>query len=93
MRRLNEVVNADDVRMRQFEAAARLGFQPLDFVMIRDEMGREKFQRDGLFQHAIMRQPHHAHAAFPQRAGEVIATKHALASGERVFGFSQPGHR
>jgi hypothetical protein len=64
--------------MRKLEAAAGFGLEPFQLLFVPQQMRREKFQCDGLLQHAVMREPDHPHAALTQRALEVIAFKHSL---------------
>jgi len=43
---MHKIMNPDDVRMRQFEAALRLSFELIEHCMISNHQIGKKFQRD-----------------------------------------------
>ena len=86
-------MDANDVGVREFEVAPGFRFSSLNFLTIIEEMLRQKLERDGLLQHAVVSQPTHAHAALAERALEVVAIKYPLSGGEHVFCSVRTSHR
>ena len=89
---MHEIVDSNDVGMGELLAAQRLHAQALDFLFVRDQVGRQKLQHHGLLGHAIMREPDRAHAAAAERTFEIIPLKHPLPDGEWVFSFDHMRH-
>ena len=61
-----EVVNPNDVQMRQFQTALRLMFKLIQQRTILDHQIGKKFQRDIALQLVIVRQPDNPHSTSPQ---------------------------
>ena len=78
---MDEVVNADDVLMRQFQAAFRLVFKLIQQRTILDHQVRKKFQRDIALQYFVACQPHNSHSASAEHLDQLIAAKHYLSAG------------
>ena len=65
---LHEVVNADDVLVRQLQAAFRLALQIVEQRGVMDHQFRQKLERDLAVQLLIARLPHDAHPAATEDA-------------------------
>ena len=77
---MHEVVNPNDVRMSQFQAALRLMFKLIQQRTILDhEIGKE-FQRDIALQLFIARQPHNPHSTSPEDLDQCVPPKDSLAA-------------
>ena len=81
---LLEVVDTNDIGMGKLQIAAGLVFEPFDFVVIVKQFIGEKFQRDRLFESAVVRQPNDTHAVEAQHAFEIITVKDALPGNENA---------
>src|SRR5438552_12520265 len=76
-----EVVNPDDMRMRQFQAAFCLAFKLIQQRTILDHQVGKKFQRDVALQFFIVRQPHNSHSAPAEHLDQLVTAKHNLSAG------------
>ena len=77
-----EVVNADDVRMRQFETAFCFTSELIKRrTILNHEIGK-KFQRDIAFQLFIARQPDYSHSASPENLDQLVTAKDFLSAGK-----------
>ena len=75
-----EVVNAHDVRMRQFETALRLSFEVTERCMVlHHEVGKE-FQRNIALQFLIARQPDYSHSTSSEDLDQRVAAKDLLSA-------------
>src|SRR5712692_7466533 len=77
-----EVVNPDDVRMSQFEAALCLTIELIKHRTILNHQVGKKFQRDIALQFFIACQPDNSHAASPEDLDQRVAAKDFLSAGE-----------
>ena len=79
---MHEIVYADDMRMRQFEAA--FGFAPelIKRRTIVDHQIGKKFQRDIALQLFIARQPDNPHPASPEDLDQHVTAKDFLSAGK-----------
>src|SRR5437762_12688970 len=79
---MHEVMYADDMRMRQFEAA--FGFAPelIKRRTIVDHQIGKKFQRDIALQLFVSRQPDNSHSASTEDLDQRVTAKDFLASGK-----------
>src|SRR5881394_2783489 len=77
---MHEIVNPDDVGMRQFEAA--FGFAPelIKRRTIVDHQIGKKFQRDIALQLFISRQPDNSHSASPEDLDQHVTAKDFLSA-------------
>ena len=78
---MHEIVNPDDVGMRQFQAALRLTFKLIQRRTILDHQVGKKFQRDIALQFFVARQPHNPHSASAEDLDQRVAAKDFLAAG------------
>jgi hypothetical protein len=78
---MHEVMYADDMRMRQFEAALCLALELMKRRTILNHEVGKKFQRDIALQFFIPRQPDYSHSASPEDLDQRVAVKHDLAAG------------
>jgi hypothetical protein len=79
--KLVEVMDADDMGMRELMAAGGLVPQIFERADIATDFGRQKFQRDRLVEAHVLREPDFAHAAPAQRPmQQEPATAHPLAT-------------
>jgi hypothetical protein len=87
---MHEIVNPDDVGMRQFEAA--FGFAPelIKRRTIVDHQIGKKFQRDIALQLFVSRQPDNSHSASPEDLDQRVTAKNFLSAGKltRSRGYS-----
>src|SRR5437899_7609351 len=77
-----EVVNANDVRMRQFETALCLSLELIKYRMISNHEVGKKFQRDIALQFFVVCQPDNPHSASPEDLDQRVAAKNSLAASE-----------
>ena len=77
-----EVVNPDDVRMRQFEAAFCLAPELIKHRTILNHQLGKKFQRDIALQFFIARQPDNPHSASPEDLDQRVTAKNFLSAGK-----------
>ena len=75
---VDEVVNADDVLVRQGQAAPRLALQVVERGGVEPQRFRQKLERDLAFQRLVRRQPHDAHAAAAQHLVKRVAIEQLL---------------
>ena len=79
---VHEVVNADDVLVRQVEAAPRLALHvPQDRAIVDDQLGK-KLERDIAFELIIVRQPDDTHPAAAERLDQSVAVEDFLPVGK-----------
>ena len=78
---MDEVVNSNDVRMRQFQGPLRLMFKLIQQCTILDHQVGKEFQRDIAFEFFMARQPHNAHPASAKHLDQLVAAKHHLSAG------------
>src|SRR5262245_48812457 len=78
---MDEVVNPNDVRMRQFQAPLGLMFQLIQQRSILDHQVGKEFQRNLEFQFFVARQPHNPHSAAAKDFEQPEATKYDLSAG------------
>src|SRR6266550_2623601 len=72
---MDEVVNPNDVRMRQFEGSLRLMFKLIQQRTILDHQVGKKFKRNIPFQFFIARQPYNPHSASTEHLDQLVAAK------------------
>src|SRR5713101_1658571 len=77
-----EVVNPNDMRMSQFEAALCLTLELIKHRTILNHQVGEKFQRDIALQFFIACQPDNSHSASPEDLDQRVAAKDFLSAGE-----------
>src|SRR5437773_9945945 len=77
---MHKIMNPDDVRMRQFEAALRLSFELIEHCMISNHQIGKKSQRDVAIQLFIVRQPDNSHSASPQDLDQRVTAKDFLSA-------------
>ena len=77
---MHKIMNPDDVRMRQFEAALRLSFELIEHCMISNHQIGKKFQRDVALQLFIVRQPDNSHSASPEDLDQRVTAKDFLSA-------------
>src|SRR5438876_7027681 len=75
-----EVVNPDDMRMSQFEAASCLASKLIKRRTILNHQVGKKFERDLALQLFIARQPHNSHSAAAEHLDQLVAAKHHLST-------------
>ena len=78
---MDEVVNSNNVRMRQFQAALCLVFKLIQQRTILNHQVRKKFQRNIALQFFVPCQPNDSHSASAEHLHQRITTKHNLAVG------------
>src|SRR6266478_1727091 len=76
-----EVVNPDDMRMSQFEAASCLASKLIKRRTILNHQVGKKFQRDIALQFLVVRQPYDPHPAAAKHLDQLVAAKHNLSAG------------
>src|SRR5207247_6399385 len=79
---VNEVVNPNDVPVRQFQATFRLTFKLIQQRTILDHEIGKKFQRDIALQFFIVRQPDNSHSASPEDLDQRVTAKDFLSAGK-----------
>src|SRR5438034_9233671 len=79
---MHKIVNANDVRMRQFEATLCLAPQLIEGCMILNHEIGKKFQRDIALQFFIARQPDNSHSASPEDLDQCVTAKNFLSAHE-----------
>ena len=77
-----EVVNANDVRMRQFETAICLSLELIKHRMISNHQVGKKFERDIALQFFVPREPDNAHPTSPEDFDQRVAAKDFLSAAE-----------
>src|SRR5260370_15025426 len=77
-----EVVNPNDMRMSQFEAALRLTLELIKHSTILNHQVGDKFQRDITPQFFVACQPDTSHPASPEDLDERVAAKDLLPAGK-----------
>src|SRR5260370_27672074 len=77
-----EVVNPNDVRMSQFEAALCLMLELIKHRTILNHQVGDKFQRDIALQFFVVCQPDNPHSASPQNLDQSVAAKDSLTAGK-----------
>src|SRR5439155_3214898 len=77
-----EVVNPNDMRMSQFEAALCLTLELIKHSTILNHQVGNKFQRDIALQFFIACQPDNSHSASPEDLDQRVAAKNFLPVGE-----------
>src|SRR6266536_6957 len=77
---MHEIVNPDDMRMSQFQAALRLTLKLIQQRTILNHQVGKKFQRDVALQLFIVRQPHNSHSAPAEHLDQLVAAKHHLSA-------------
>ncbi len=82
MRIAHEIMDADDVPVRQLAALARLGLQFLEAQRIEPDDLREELERDVLPHLLVMGQPDHAHAPAAQDAVQLVPAEDDLPAGK-----------
>ena len=78
---MDEVVNSNDVRMRQFQTPLRFMFKLIQQRTILDHQVGKEFQRDLALQFFVARQPHNPHSASAEHLDQLVAAKHQLSAG------------
>src|SRR5207244_9165084 len=76
-----KIVNPDDMRMSQFQAALRLMFKLIQQRTILDHKVGEEFQRDIALQFFVVRQPHNSHSAPAKYLDQLVTVKDLLSAG------------
>src|SRR5207248_7065323 len=79
---VHEIVNANDVLVRQVQAAPRLALHVAQHRAIVDDQLGEKLERDVAFELVIVRQPDDAHAAAAERLDQSVAVEDFLPVGK-----------
>src|SRR6266481_2706241 len=79
---MHEVVNPNDMRMSQFEAALCLMLELIKHRTILNHQVGNKFQRDIALQFFIACQPDNSHSASPEDLDQRVAAKDFLSAGE-----------
>src|SRR4029077_883539 len=79
---MDEIVNAHDVGMCQFEAALCLALELVKRRTILNHEVGKKFQRDIALKFLIARQPDNSHSASPEDLDQCVAAKDFLSAGE-----------
>src|SRR6266481_1789923 len=79
---MHEVVNPNDMRMSQFEAALCLMLELIKHRTILNHQVGNKFQRDITLQFFIACQPDNSHSASPEHLDQSVAAKDFLSAGE-----------
>lgn len=79
---MDEIVNADNMRMSQFEAALRFSLQLIKHCLILNHQVGKKFQRDIALQFFIPRQPDYSHSASPEHLDQGVTAKNFLSAGK-----------
>src|SRR5215469_8609627 len=79
---MHEVVNPDDVRMSQFEAALCLALQLTQGDRIANNQIREKLKGDLALQFFVARQPDNPHPAAAQNLDQRVAPEQLLTAGK-----------
>ena len=79
---MHEVVNPNDMRMSQFEAALCLMLELIKYRTILNHQVGNKFQRDIALQFFIACQPDNSYSASPEDLDQHVAAKDFLSAGE-----------
>ena len=79
---MHEVVDANDVKMRQFQATLRLTLKLIQQRTILDHKIGKEFQRDIALQLFIVRQPDNSHSASPEDLDQRVTAKNFLSAGK-----------
>ena len=78
---MHEIVNPDDVGMRQFEAAFGFALELIKRRTIVDHQIGKKFQRDIALQLFVSRQPDNSHSASTEDLDQRVTAKDFLSAG------------
>ena|SRR5213593_2192384 len=81
-----KIVDPNDVRMGQFEAAFCLAFELIEDRTIVDHKIREKLQRDIALQFFIVRQPDNPHSTSPEHLHQRVTAKDFLSCSKLMRG-------
>src|SRR5439155_4936127 len=79
---MHEIVNPNDMRMSQLQAALCLTLELIEHRTILNHQVRKKFQRDITFEFLIACQPDNSHPASPEDLYQRVAAKDLLSAGE-----------
>ena len=79
---MDEIVNANDVRMSQVEAAPCLALELIKRCTILDHQIGKKFQREIALQLFIARQPDYSHSSSSEDLDQRVTTKNLLSAGK-----------
>ena len=79
---MHEVVDANDVKMRQFQATLRLTLKLIQQRTILDHKIGKEFQRNIALQLFIVRQPDNSHSASPEDLDQRVTAKNFLSAGK-----------
>src|SRR5437016_7771029 len=79
---MHKIVNPDDMRMSQFQAALRLTLKLIQQRTILDHQIGKKFQRGIALQLFIARQPDNPHSTSSEDLDQRVAAKDSLSAGE-----------
>ena len=79
---MDEVVDPNDMRMSQLEAALCLSIEMIKHRMILNHQVRKKFQRDFALQFFVACEPYNSHSASPEHLDQRVAAKDFLSTGE-----------
>src|SRR5450759_4274168 len=77
-----EVVNANDVRMSQFQAALCLAPELIKRCTILNHGVGKKFQRDVALQFFVARQPDNSHSPSTEHFDQLVTAKNFLSAGK-----------
>src|SRR4029079_3607624 len=77
---MDEVVNPDNMGMRQFQGPLRLMFKLVQQRTILDHQVGQKFQRDMALEFFIARQPHNSHSTSAKHLDQREAPKDSLSA-------------
>ena len=77
---MDEVVNSNDVRMRQFQGPLCLMFKLIQQRTILNHQVGKKFQRNVALQFFVARQPHNSHSASAKHFDEPEPTEYDLST-------------
>src|SRR5262249_52489224 len=78
---VHKVVNPNDMRMAQFQAALCLTFELIQQRTTLDHQARKKFYRDVALQFSAARLPHDSHPAAAEHLDQRVAAKDHLSAG------------
>src|SRR5438046_1295061 len=80
--RPSSIVNRNDMRMGQFEAALCLTLKLIKYRTILNHQVGNKFQRDIALQFLVACEPYNPHSASPEDLDQRVAAKDLLSAGE-----------
>ena len=83
---MHEVVDANDVKMRQFQATLRLTLKLIQQRTILDHKIGKEFQRDIALQLFIVRQPDNPHSTSPEHLHQRVTAKDFLSCSKLMRG-------